>query len=90
MDNGDYVVVINANQVHLTGNKVTQKKYYWHTGWPGGLKTTNYESMLQNNPVNVSLSMFWIPFDSFVVSLFEEQCMECFLGIDIENALWND
>ena len=53
MDNGDYVVVINAQQVHLTGKKFTEKKYHWHTGWAGGLKSSTYESMLAKNPVNV-------------------------------------
>ena len=38
-DLGDYVVIINAEKIRLTGNKETQKKYYRHTGFPGGLKT---------------------------------------------------
>ena len=38
IDCGDYVVIINADKVHLTGNKITDKKYYWHTGYPGGIK----------------------------------------------------
>ena len=38
MDCGDYVVVINAEKVKLTGNKLTDKKFYWHTGHPGGIK----------------------------------------------------
>ncbi len=39
MDTGDYIVVINADRVHLTGNKVRDKVYYWHTRYPGGLKS---------------------------------------------------
>jgi len=38
IDVGDNVVVINASKVHLTGNKLDKKIYYWHTGYPGGLK----------------------------------------------------
>jgi large subunit ribosomal protein L13 len=38
MDCGDNVVVINAEKILLTGNKVKDKKYYWHTGYPGGIK----------------------------------------------------
>lgn len=38
VDCGDYIVVINAEKVHLTGNKLTDKKFYWHTGYAGGIK----------------------------------------------------
>ncbi len=38
VDCGDYVVVVNADQVKFTGRKLEQKKYYWHTGYPGGIK----------------------------------------------------
>ncbi len=38
MDCGDHVIVINAEKVHLTGNKLADKKYYWHTDHPGGIK----------------------------------------------------
>ena len=38
MDDGDYVVVINAEKVKLTGNKLADKKFFWHTGHPGGIK----------------------------------------------------
>lgn len=38
MDCGDHVVIINAEKVHLTGNKLNDKTYYWHTGYPGGIK----------------------------------------------------
>jgi large subunit ribosomal protein L13 len=49
-DCGDYVVVINAKKVHLTGNKAEQKVYKWHTGWPGGLKKQTYQEKLLKNP----------------------------------------
>jgi large subunit ribosomal protein L13 len=38
LDCGDNVIVVNAEKVHLTGNKVADKTYYWHTGYPGGIK----------------------------------------------------
>ncbi|TVQ41102.1 MAG: 50S ribosomal protein L13 [Spirochaetaceae bacterium] len=48
---GDYVVVINAEKVHVTGNKRDDKLYYRHTGFPGGLRKTNLAKMLQTKPV---------------------------------------
>jgi large subunit ribosomal protein L13 len=46
VDTGDFVVVVNATQVKLTGNKREAKLYHRHTGWPGGLKTTNAAKVL--------------------------------------------
>lgn len=46
VDDGDNVVVVNADKVVLTGNKRTQKKYYHHTGYPGGIKERSAESIL--------------------------------------------
>ena len=53
MDTGDYVVVINAEKVSVTGNKVKQKLYYRHSGYPGGLKSTSLERMMQTHPTRV-------------------------------------
>ncbi len=39
IDCGDNVVIINADKIHLTGNKIADKNYYWHTGYPGGIKS---------------------------------------------------
>ena len=50
MDTGDFVVVTNADKVRVTGNKLKQKLYYRHSGYPGGLKTTSLEKMMQTNP----------------------------------------
>ena len=47
-DLGDYVVIINAEKIRLTGNKETQKKYYRHTGFPGGLKTRSVADLRQD------------------------------------------
>jgi large subunit ribosomal protein L13 len=46
MDCGDHVVIINADKVKLTGKKRTQKTYYWHTGYPGGLKERTADKIL--------------------------------------------
>lgn len=47
---GDHVIVINAEKVKVTGNKADQKIYYRHTGFPGGLKTPNFNEMLGRAP----------------------------------------
>lgn len=49
-DTGDFLVVINADQIAVTGNKFLDKKYYRHTGYPGGLKTTNFKDMQATHP----------------------------------------
>jgi len=50
VDVGDYVIVINAEKVILTGRKLDQKYYRRHSGYPGGLKETKYRDFLQSNP----------------------------------------
>ena len=51
MDNGDFVIIINADKVALTGSKLAQKKAYRHSGYPGGLTATSYAELLDKNPV---------------------------------------
>ena len=53
MDTGDYIVVVNAAKVGLTGQKRTQKTYYWHTGYPGGIKSSSFERMIKSKPERV-------------------------------------
>ena len=53
LDTGDYVIVINAAKMVLTGNKLDQKLYRYHTLYPGGLKSTTYRNMMQNKPEKV-------------------------------------
>ncbi|MDH7500031.1 MAG: 50S ribosomal protein L13 [candidate division NC10 bacterium] len=53
LDGGDHVVVINAQKVRLTGRKIKQKTYYWHSGYPGGLKSVTAEKMLSRHPERV-------------------------------------
>ena len=47
VDTGDHVIILNADKVVLTGNKLTQKYYRHHTGYPGGLKETSYKVMME-------------------------------------------
>lgn len=53
MDCGDYVIVINAEKIHVTGNRLDNKIYYRHSGYPGGLKRTPLRVMLQTKPEKV-------------------------------------
>jgi large subunit ribosomal protein L13 len=53
VDTGDFVVVVNAEKVVVTGKKAEQKVYYRHTGYPGGLKETSYETMLERKPTEI-------------------------------------
>ena len=53
MDNGDFVVIVNAAKVRTTGNKAQQKMYYRHSGYPGGLKETPLARMLETHPERV-------------------------------------
>jgi large subunit ribosomal protein L13 len=50
LDVGDHVIVVNAEKVVLTGNKLEKKVYYHHSGYPGGLKETPYASLMQDKP----------------------------------------
>jgi large subunit ribosomal protein L13 len=52
-DTGDYVVVINADKVRVTGNKVDDKTYWRHTGWPGGIKSQSFGEMLEKHPERI-------------------------------------
>jgi len=53
VDTGDYIVITNAEKVHVTGNKVQDKIYYSHSGFPGGIKSINFEKLIQRAPERV-------------------------------------
>ncbi len=53
IDCGDYVIIINAGQVKLTGNKLNDKMYYNHSGFPGGLRERNAKTMIEKYPVEM-------------------------------------
>ena len=50
VDTGDYIVVVNAEKVTVTGNKAKNKIYYSHTGFPGGIKEINFEKLIAKKP----------------------------------------
>ncbi len=53
LDNGDYVIVVNADKIAVTGNRSTTKKYYHHSGYPGGLRETTMQRMMETHPERV-------------------------------------
>jgi len=53
VDTGDYIVVVNASKLRVTGNKALQKKYYRHSGYPGGIYETNFEKLHGRYPDRV-------------------------------------
>jgi large subunit ribosomal protein L13 len=50
VDTGDYIVVVNAEKVQVSGNKAKDKRYYHHTGYPGGLRSLSFEQMVDHAP----------------------------------------
>ncbi|MBF0471559.1 MAG: 50S ribosomal protein L13 [Gammaproteobacteria bacterium] len=53
MDTGDYIVVVNAEKLRVTGNKRTDKMYYHHTGYPGGIKEISFDKLLDKAPERI-------------------------------------
>jgi large subunit ribosomal protein L13 len=53
VDTGDFVIVINADQVEVTGKKAEKKLYRWHSGYPGGLKERTFNEMIEKKPTEV-------------------------------------
>ena len=53
VDTGDYIVIVNAEKIGVTGNKATQKIYYSHTGYPGGIKDITFEKLIDKAPERV-------------------------------------
>ncbi len=59
MDVGDYVVIVNASKIRVTGNKLSDKMYYRHSMYPGGLRQTNLQTLLQKYPDRVIEEAVW-------------------------------
>ena len=59
IDCGDFVVVVNAEKVNVTGKKLEQKKYYSHSGYPGGLKVKTLKELLEKKPEEVIRKAVW-------------------------------
>ncbi len=53
VDTGDYIIVVNAAKIRVTGRKLTDKVYHWHTGYPGGIKSITLEKLLAKHPERV-------------------------------------
>jgi len=53
VDNGDFVIAINAAKIRVTGKKLTDKMYYRHSGWPGALRTRSLQEMMDRDPARV-------------------------------------
>lgn len=53
LDTGDYVVIINAEKIRVTGNKLKNKQYFRHSGYTGGIKSTTFDKLLQKKPTEI-------------------------------------
>ena len=53
VDTGDFVIVVNAEKIHVTGNKRADKRYYRHSGYPGGLRSRTFEEMMARRPEEI-------------------------------------
>ncbi len=58
-DTGDFVVIVNADKIHVTGNKLNNKIYYRHSGYPGGIKQKTLKQMLETKPEEVLRLAIW-------------------------------
>ena len=58
-DNGDFVIIINAEKVKLTGNKLNNKLYYNHSGYPGGMRVRNAKTMINDYPTEMVYRSIW-------------------------------
>ena len=59
MDMGDHVVVVNVEKIRVTGSKADKKVYHRHTGYPGGLRTTSFERMMEHHPDRILKKAVW-------------------------------
>ncbi len=59
MDVGDFVIVLNAKDVRLTGKKLEKKEFRWYTGYPGGLRKKTYRNLIAENPEKVIRHAVW-------------------------------
>lgn len=59
VDTGDFVVIVNAEKIMVTGNKLSGKMYHHHSGYPGGLKSVSLEKLLQEKPESVIEKAVW-------------------------------
>ena len=83
---GDYVVVVNATHIKVTGNKMDDKMYHHHTGYPGGLKSTNLRDLLAKHPERVIEKAVWgmLPHNRMGRSLMKK--LRVYAGADHPHA----
>lgn len=88
-DCGDHVIILNCADAVLTGNKLQNKKYRWHTGWIGGLKEIKYSDMMANDPCRaMSLAVKGMVPDTTLGRL-QLRRLRVYKGAEHENAAQN-
>jgi large subunit ribosomal protein L13 len=89
VETGDYVVVVNAEAIRVTGNKMEDKIYYHHSGYPSGIKTISLRQQLERHPDRVIRSAVWgmLPHNKFGRSLIKK--MKVYAGPEHPHAAQN-
>jgi large subunit ribosomal protein L13 len=89
VDTGDYVVVVNCERIRVTGNKMEDKFYYRHSGYPGGLKEISLRDQLEKHPERVIRSAVWgmVPHNKFGRKLMKK--LKVYAGPDHPHAAQN-
>ncbi len=89
VETGDYVIVINAENIKVTGNKMEDKIYYHHSGYPSGIKAINLRQQLDRHPERVIRSAVWgmLPHNKYGRSLIKK--MKVYAGPDHPHATQN-
>ncbi|MDH5505926.1 MAG: 50S ribosomal protein L13 [Anaerolineae bacterium] len=89
VDNGDFVVVINCERITVTGNKLEEKKYYRHSGYPGGLKEISLRHQLERFPDRVITKAVWgmVPHNKHGRKLMKK--LKVYAGTDHPHAAQN-
>ena len=81
VDCGDHVIIINCEKAVLTGKKLENKKFYWHTGWIGGIKSVSYKELMETKPENACLSRSIFSTEAFTVRTTRENALKAFKPI---------
>ncbi len=86
VDTGDFVIVVNADRIRVTGNKMTDKMYYRHSGYPGGLKTISLRDLLARYPERVIQRAVWgmLPHNKYGRALMKK--LKVYAGPDHPHA----
>ncbi len=89
VETGDYVVVINAEGIRVTGNKMVDKVYYHHSGYPSGIKSINLSQQLAKHPERVIRSAVWgmLPHNKYGRSLIKK--MKVYAGAEHPHTVQN-